>query len=101
MRGASAGSNRARFFSHSCAGCYTEDMSVLDKEIETYRTHLAELLRYEGKYVLIHEAEVIDTFGDYEDALREGYKQFGLHPFLVKRIAAIEPIIFLSRGCHT
>ncbi|HSU13579.1 hypothetical protein [Longimicrobium sp.] len=62
----------------------------LDTEIATYRARLAELGLFEGKFVLIRGAEVIDTFASYEDALRQGYRQFGLDPFLVKQIQTIE-----------
>ena len=69
----------------------------LRQEIATYREMLPELLRYEGKYVLIHGDRVIDTFASYADALRQGYADFGLQPFLVKRIAEIEPVRLITR----
>jgi hypothetical protein len=69
----------------------------LQQEITTYREKLPELLRYEGKYVLIHADRVIDTFASYADALRQGYRDFGLQPFLVKRIMRIEPVHLITR----
>jgi hypothetical protein len=70
---------------------------ALERELETYKAKLPELKRHEGKFVLIHESDVIDTFSSYDDALKEGYKRFGLKPFLVKEIHAIEPTYFVTR----
>ena len=69
----------------------------LKKELETYKLKLPELMKDEGKFVLIHGDEVIDTFVSYEDAIKEGYKGFGLKPFLVKQIHSIEQVQFISR----
>ena len=70
---------------------------ALEKELATYKSKLPELQQYEGKFVLISDSEVIDTFTSYEDAIKAGYKQFGLKPFFVKQIRAIEEIQFISR----
>ena len=69
-------------------------MGVLQKEIETYNAKLPEFLEHEGKFVLIHGAEVLDFFDTYGDAMKAGYKSCGLLPFFVKRVARIEPVIF-------
>jgi hypothetical protein len=74
---------------------------TLEKELETYQRKLPDLSAAEGKFVLIHGDDVIDTFGDYEDALKEGYARFGLEPFLVKQIHAVEPIHFVTRWVST
>jgi hypothetical protein len=70
---------------------------ALEKELETYRSKLPELKAQEGKYVLIHGTDIIDTFVSYEDALKDGYRRFGLEPFLVKQILAIEPVFSFTR----
>jgi hypothetical protein len=70
---------------------------ALEKELATYKDKLPELKQHEGKFVLIHEETVVDTFSSYDDALKEGYKQFGLKPFLVKQIHAVEPIFYFTR----
>ena len=69
----------------------------MEQELATYNKRLPELLGHEGKFVLIRGDEVADIFGSYEDALREGYRRFGLVPFLVKEIQAIEQVQFISR----
>jgi hypothetical protein len=70
---------------------------ALEKELATYQAKLPELKQHEGKFVLICEDEVVDTFSSYEDALKEGYKKFGLKPFLVKQILSIEPVFCFTR----
>jgi len=71
---------------------------LLEKELETYKNKLPELKQHEGKFVLIHGDQVIDTFATYEDAIKEGYKQFKLEPFLVKQIHSIEQVQIISRS---
>jgi hypothetical protein len=59
--------------------------------METYRSRLPELKgENEGRFVLIQADQVVDTFASYEDALKAGYGNFGLEPFLVKKIEAVE-----------
>lgn len=70
---------------------------ALEKELATFGARLPELLQHEGKFVLIHEDQVVGTYVAYEDAINEGYKTFGLEPFLVKRIQAAEQVHFVSR----
>lgn len=70
---------------------------ALEKELETYRQKLTEMLDQEGKYALIHGCELADVYTSYEDALKEGYRRYGLEPFLVKKIEAIEKVQFISR----
>jgi len=71
---------------------------ALEKELQTYKNKLAELKKDEGKFVLIHGDDVIDTYSSYDDAIKEGYKRFHLEPFLVKQISSIEQIQFISRS---
>ena len=70
---------------------------ALEKELATYQSKLSELKENEGKFVLIHGGDVIDVFGTYEDAIKEGYAKFQLNPFLVKQIQSVEQIQFISR----
>jgi hypothetical protein len=70
---------------------------ALEKELETYKNKLPELKGSEGKFVLIHGDDVIDTFATYEDAIKEGYAKFKVEPFLVKQIQTIEQIQFVTR----
>lgn len=77
---------------------------ALEKELQTYHRELSTLLQHEGKYVLIKVENVIDCFDSYEDAIKAGYARFGLDPFLVKKIQAVEQVQYFSRSlapCRT
>lgn len=77
---------------------------ALERELATYKTKLPELLANEGegKFALFHGDDLIDVFGTYEDAIKAGYAQFKLEPFLVKKVQTIEQVQFISRlvPCH-
>ena len=74
-----------------------ERSSDLEKELQTYKEKLPELLADEGKFVLIRGKHIVDVFGTYEDAIKAGYEQFELEPFLVKQIHAMEEVQFVTR----
>ena len=78
--------------------CSTTDLPMaLEKELETFKRQLPNLLANEGKYVVISGDDVIGTFTAYEDALTCGYEKCGLRPFLVKKIQTIEQVQYFSR----
>jgi hypothetical protein len=63
-----------------------------DREIATYeRIKPAMLERAEGKWITIVGEEVIGPFDDMEEAVRAGYRRFGLGPLYVKQVLAQEP----------
>jgi len=69
----------------------------LEKELLTYREKLPELKDQEGKFVLIQGDTVVNVYDTYADALKEGYDKFGVSPFLVKKIEAIEQVQYITR----
>lgn len=71
--------------------------ATLDRELETYEHELPSLLDKQGKFVVIHDGQVLGVFGDYEDALRAGYEKVGKQSFLVKRIERVETVQCFSR----
>lgn len=73
-------------------------MMALEKELQTYQDNLQNLLSNEGKFALIHGSDVVGTFDTFPDALNAGYKLFGLDPFLVKQIQAVEQAHFLTHA---
>lgn len=77
----------------------------LAEELATYHRLLPTLLTDEGKFVLIIGDRVIDCYVAYEDALKAGYREAGLNPFLVKKISGAESAMYFSRDisakCHT
>ena len=70
---------------------------ALEKELATYSEKLPERIPNEGKFVLTHDDQIVDVYGTYEDATKEGYSKFGLGPFLVRQIHAVEQQVFVSR----
>ena len=70
---------------------------ALERERATYKDKLSELKEHEGKFVLIHGDKVVDYFSAYEDAIKAGYQQFQLEPFLVKQINALEQVQHVTR----
>lgn len=70
---------------------------ALEKEQATYDRELQNLLGSEGKYALVHGEEVVGVYDTYNDALQIGYDRFGLNPFLVKRIQAVEQVHSFTR----
>jgi hypothetical protein len=71
---------------------------ALEKEMETYNAHRDQLLREEGKYVVIQGDRIAGTWQTYEDALKAAYREFGLGGFMIKQILAIEPVHYVSHG---
>ena len=70
---------------------------ALEKELETFEALKSELIVNEGKFALIAGSELLGIFDTQADALKEGYRERGLEPFLVKKISAIESISFFTR----
>ena len=70
---------------------------ALEKELAAYKSKLPELLPQEGKFALVHDDAVAGIWDTYEDALKIGYEKYGLKPFLVKRIEAVETISYSTR----
>lgn len=66
-------------------------LTVLDVEWETFERHREELVgQSEGKYVLIHEDQILGVFESQQDAISQGYERLGNVPFLVKQIARFD-----------
>jgi hypothetical protein len=63
---------------------------ALEKELETYRRELPNLLKQRGKFALVH-GETVDSIWDTEEeAVEAGDDRFGLEPFLVMQIRETE-----------
>jgi len=72
--------------------------SLLEKELATYQRELPALIKDEGRFVVIKGDDVIDVFDSYADAMKFAYARFGLEPFFVKKISAIEQAHFFTRN---
>ena len=72
---------------------------ALDRAWATLQANLPALLEKEaGRYVLIHDDQVVGVWASKAEALEEGYRRFNLEPFLVHHIVADEKPIFVPRG---
>jgi hypothetical protein len=72
---------------------------AIDREWETLQANLPALLeKEEGRYVLIHNDQIVGAWDTKAEALEEGYRRFNLEAFLVHRIVAHEKPIFVPRG---
>jgi hypothetical protein len=65
--------------------------SILEKELAAYEAAKPTLLPQAlGKFVLIRDGQVVDTFDAELDAVKAGYRKFGNVPFLVKEVTEVE-----------
>jgi hypothetical protein len=72
---------------------------ALEKELAVFQQRLPEFTADRvGQWVLIHGDEVADFFTSYDDAIKAGYTKFGLDPFLVRQIQALEQVHFVTRS---
>lgn len=75
-------------------------------EISTYEKHLPEWVAQNatGKFALVRGTEVGGLFTTHEEAMRQGYAQFGGPPFLVKQVSPFAIVHYISRAitpCRT
>lgn len=70
----------------------------LAEELAAYAAHKQELLgTAKGKFVLVHDSQVVNVYENERDAINEGYRLFGNVPFLVKQVVEVEiPERFVS-----
>ena len=68
-------------------------------EEATYAQHRPGLLeRAPGQFVAVLGDVLVGPLPDYEAALSEGYRRFGLGAFLVRRVNRTEPVAQVTRG---
>jgi len=70
----------------------------LSRELKAYEAKFENLLAsHEGKYVLLHNDDVLGVFDSQMDAINWGYKELGNVPFLVKQVNRLDvPLSFVS-----
>jgi hypothetical protein len=69
-----------------------------DLETATYMRIKPELLsRFPGKFVVIVGEEVEGPVETFQEALRAGYRRFGLGPLFIKQILSVEPVVEATR----
>ena len=69
-----------------------------DLEVATYARLKPELISgFPGKFVVIVGNEVEGPVDTFREALRAGYRRFGLGPLFIKQILTIEPVVEVTR----
>lgn len=70
----------------------------LEIELAAYKRELPKLLQEDvGRYALVYGDKVDSCWDTFRDAIQEGYRLFGLAPFMVKQVQAVEPVYYLRR----
>jgi hypothetical protein len=66
----------------------------LECEWQTFQRELGRLLSEgkAGRFALVKADELVGIWDTEDEALREGYRRFGLEPFLVQPVTEDEPI---------
>ena len=75
----------------------------LEDDLAAYLRLLPDLLHERaGKFALIHDGKLVDTFQTASDALAVGYERFALSkPFFVKEIAPQPGVSSPEPACHS
>ena len=61
----------------------------IDTEIEAYERIRPDLeVQHTGKWVLVHDGQLINTFNDFEAAASEAVRSFGRGPYLIRQVGA-------------
>lgn len=64
-------------------------MSELQDDIAAYETLRADLeTRALGKWAVVYQKKLVDTFEDFDTAAAEAVKRFGRGPYLIRQIGA-------------
>lgn len=62
-------------------------MALLSQEIAAY-DRMRNVLEVDhfGKWVVVHDEELVDTYEDFEDAAEDAIRRFGRGPYLIRRV---------------
>ena len=64
-------------------------MAEITQEIAAYERMQSDLEReHLGKWVVVHDEELIGAYDDFEEAAYEGVQRFGRGPFLLRQVGA-------------
>ena len=70
---------------------------ALKKQWETYQHELPALLDRAGKFALIKGDDVVDVLDTFDDAMKDGYRRFGLAGFMEQQISAVDAVEHFTR----
>ena len=55
------------------------------------RTEVQDRAHAADRYALVQDAHMVSAWDSYDEAVREGYRVFGLEPFSVREFRDFEP----------
>jgi len=59
----------------------------LARELAAYEAMQDELTKHHfGKFVVVHDGQLIDAFDTFDNAAREAVKRFGKRPYLIRQV---------------
>ncbi len=65
-------------------------MSELDQELRTYASMKVDLEEHHmGKWVVIHDGELVDAFDTLDAAATEAVRRFGRGLYLIRQVGAL------------
>jgi hypothetical protein len=71
---------------------------ALETEKATFEARRADLVaEHEGEFAVVAGARVLGCWPTWEAALKAGYEAFGLEPFMVKEVLAVDRVHYFSR----
>jgi|HubBroStandDraft_5_1064220.scaffolds.fasta_scaffold96376_1 hypothetical protein len=69
-------------------------MEVIEKDIQFYDSIKSDIeLSKNGKWVLIKDQELVDTYDNFEIAAEQAVKLFGRGPYLIRQIGRMPFIV--------
>src|SRR5450759_4108006 len=78
-------------FDRGSAGSPGNFVETVKDELRTFESRRDELLGTSlGRWVLIHDGDLVGAFETQADAINIGYQRFGNVPFLVKQVVPVE-----------
>lgn len=64
-------------------------MTTLKDEIEAYEAIRMDLeARFLGRWALVHERQLVDTYNCFENAADQAVRRFGRGPYLIRQVGA-------------
>ena len=65
------------------------NQSFLQREIAAYERNCAMLeTEYSGRWIVVHDEEIVGTYESFEDAAHDAACQFGRGPYLIRQAGA-------------
>jgi hypothetical protein len=67
--------------------------TILDKEIQFFEKMKPQLMEHHfGKFVVIHNKQLVGTYDSFNKAAEEALRQFGKGPYLIRQVIGNDPI---------